>query len=258
MNELEIFNNPEFGQIRATEINGEPYFVGKDIAEALGYAKPENALAAHVDDEDKTITLIQGTGSNYKTNATVINESGVYSLVFGSQLPKAKEFKHWVTSEVLPTIRKHGAYATPATIESIIADPDNGIKLLTALKEEQEKRKALEAQNEEMKPKALFADAVASSDTSILMNDLAKLLKQEGVDIGGGRLWKWMRDHDYIFKHSCEPTQKAMDLGLFEVIERTVQRSNHAPKVTRTTKITGKGQIYFINKFKGESTDDKD
>lgn len=261
MNELEIFNNPEFGQIRATEINGEPYFVGKDIAEALGYAKPENALAAHVDGEDKTTTLIQGTGSNYKTNATVINESGVYSLVFGSQLPKAKEFKHWVTSEVLPTIRKHGAYATPATIESIIADPDNGIKLLTALKEEQEKRKALQTQIAEQKPKVIFAEAVSASKTSILIGDLAKILKQNGIDIGQKRLFAWLRDNGYLIKGGSSknmPTQRAMEMGLFVVKEGSYVNGEGVNVTTKTTKLTGKGQIYFINKFKGESTDDKD
>ena len=261
MNELEIFNNPEFGQIRATEINGEPYFVGKDIAEALGYAKPENALAAHVDGEDKTTTLIQGTGSNYKTNATVINESGVYSLVFGSQLPKAKEFKHWVTSEVLPTIRKHGAYATPATIESIIADPDNGIKLLTALKEEQEKRKVLQTQIAEQKPKVIFAEAVSASKTSILIGDLAKILKQNGIDIGQKRLFAWLRDNGYLIKGGSSknmPTQRAMDMGLFVVKEGSYVNGEGVNITTKTTKLTGKGQIYFINKFKGESTDDKD
>ena len=256
MNELEIFNNPEFGQIRATEINGEPYFVGKDIAEALGYAKPENALAAHVDGEDKTTTLIQGTGSNYKTNATVINESGVYSLVFGSQLPKAKEFKHWVTSEVLPTIRKHGAYATPATIESIIADPDNGIKLLTALKEEQEKRKALQTQIAEQKPKVIFAEAVSASKTSILIGDLAKILKQNGIDIGQKRLFAWLRDNGYLIKGGSSknmPTQRAMEMGLFVVKEGSYVNGEGVNVTTKTTKLTGKGQIYFINKFKGES-----
>jgi len=261
MNELEIFNNPEFGQIRATEINGEPYFVGKDIAEALGYAKPENALAAHVDGEDKTTTLIQGTGSNYKTNATVINESGVYSLVFGSQLPKAKEFKHWVTSEVLPTIRKHGVYATPATIESIIADPDNGIKLLTALKEEQEKRKALQTQIAEQKPKVIFAEAVSASKTSILIGDLAKILKQNGIDIGQKRLFAWLRDNGYLIKGGSSknmPTQRAMEMGLFVVKEGSYVNGEGVNVTTKTTKLTGKGQIYFINKFKGESTDDKD
>ena len=261
MSELEIFNNPEFGQIRATEINGEPYFVGKDIAEALGYAKPENALAAHVDGEDKTTTLIQGTGSNYKTNATVINESGVYSLVFGSQLPKAKEFKHWVTSEVLPTIRKHGAYATPATIESIIADPDNGIKLLTALKEEQEKRKALQTQIAEQKPKVIFAEAVSASKTSILIGDLAKILKQNGIDIGQKRLFSWLRDNGYLIKSGFSknmPTQRAMEMELFVVKEGSYVNGEGVNVTTKTTKVTGKGQIYFVNKFKGESTDDKD
>ena len=256
MNELEIFNNPEFGQIRATEINGEPYFVGKDIAEALGYAKPENALAAHVDGEDKTTTLIQGTGSNYKTNATVINESGVYSLVFGSQLPKAKEFKHWVTSEVLPTIRKHGAYATPATIESIIADPDNGIKLLTALKEEQEKRKALQTQIAEQKPKVIFAEAVSASKTSILIGDLAKILKQNGIDIGQKRLFAWLRDNGYLIKGGSSknmPTQRSMDMGLFVVKEGSYVNGEGVNVTTKTTKVTGKGQIYFINKFKGDA-----
>lgn len=251
MNELQIFNNPDFGNIRATVISGEPYFVGKDVAEALGYSNTNDAILKHVDDEDKKFLTSQNTTLDIPNRGmTVINESGVYALVFSSKLPKAKEFKHWVTSEVLPTIRKHGAYMTPETLEKALLNPDGMIKVLQALKDEQDKRKALEAKNEEMKPKALFADAVASSDTSILMNDLAKLLNQNGADIGGGRLWKWMRDNGYIFMHSCEPTQKGMDLGLFEVIERTVQRSNHAPKITRTTKITGKGQIYFINKFK--------
>lgn len=109
----------------------------------------------------------------------------------------------------------------------------------------------LQIENEEMKPKALFADAVAQSDTSILVCDLAKLIKQNGVDIGGNRLWQWLRDKGYIFKHSCEPTQKSMDLKLFEVVERTIQRSNHEPKVTRTTRVTGKGQLYFLNKILG-------
>lgn len=259
MNELEIFKNPEFGQIRATEINGEPYFVGKDIAEALGYAKPENALAAHVDGEDKTITLIQGTGSNYKTNATVINESGVYALVFGSQLPKAKEFKRWVTSEVLPTIRKHGAYATPATIESIIADPDNGIRLLQALKEEQEKRKELEAKNAEMKPKALFAEAVTASKTSILVGELAKILKQNGIETGQKRLFQWMRDNGYLIKSGSDtnmPTQKSMDKGLFEIKETTITNPDGSVRITKTPKITGRGQVFFINLIKGDNSNE--
>ena len=258
MNELEIFNNPEFGQIRATEINGEPYFVGKDIAEALGYTNPQKAIRDHVDEEDKTLNesfTVNGT------MAVLISESGVYSLVFGSQLPKAKEFKHWVTSDVLPTIRKHGAYATPATIESIIADPDNGIKLLTALKEEQEKRKALQTQIAEQKPKVIFAEAVSASKTSILIGDLAKILKQNGIDIGQKRLFSWLRDNGYLIKGGSSknmPTQRSMDMGLFVVKEGSYVNGEGVNVTTKTTKLTGKGQIYFINKFKGESTDDKD
>lgn len=258
MNELQIFSNQEFGTIRTTEINGEPFFVGKDVAEVLGYSNSRKALADHVDPEDKTdgVTIRDSIGRDQ--NPVFINESGVYALVFGSQLPKAKEFKHWVTSEVLPTIRKHGAYATPATIESIIANPDNGIRLLQALKEEQEKRKALEAQNEEMKPKALFADAVSASKTSILIGDLAKLLKQNGIDIGQKRLFAWLRDNGYLIKGGSSknmPTQRAMDMGLFVVKEGSYVNGEGVNVTTKTTKVTGKGQIYFINKFKGGSTD---
>ena len=256
MNELEIFNNPEFGQIRATEINGEPYFVGKDIAEALGYTNPQKAIRDHVDEEDKTLNesfTVNGT------MAVLISESGVYSLVFGSQLPKAKEFKHWVTSEVLPTIRKHGAYATPATIESIIADPDNGIRLLQALKEEQEKRKALEAQNAEMKPKALFAEAVTASKTSILVGELAKILKQNGIETGQKRLFQWMRDNGYLIKSGSAtnmPTQKSMDKGLFEIKETTITNPDGSVRITKTPKITGRGQVFFINLFKGDNSNE--
>lgn len=253
MNELQIFNNPDFGNIRALEINGDPYFVGKDVAEDLGYTNSRKALSDHVDPEDKMdgVTIRDSIGRDQ--NPVFINESGVYALVFSSKLPKAKEFKHWVTSEVLPTIRKHGAYATPATIENIIANPDNGIRLLQALKEEQEKRKALEAQNAEMKPKALFADAVSASKSSILIGDLAKILKQNGISIGQKRLFAWMRDNGYLIKGGSSknmPTQRAMEMGLFVVKEGSYVNGEGVNVTTKTTKITGKGQIYFVNKFK--------
>ena len=253
MNELEIFNNQEFGTIRTTEINGEPFFVGKDVAEVLGYSNSRKALADHVDPEDKMdgVTIRDSIGRDQ--NPVFISESGVYALVFSSKLPNAKHFKHWVTSEVLPTIRKHGAYATPATIESIIADPDNGIRLLQALKEEQEKRKELEAKNAEMKPKALFADAVSASKTSILIGDLAKILKQNGIDIGQKRLFAWLRDNGYLIKGGSSknmPTQRAMEMGLFVVKEGSYVNGEGVNVTTKTTKLTGKGQIYFINKFK--------
>lgn len=254
MEELQIFKNQEFGAIRATEINGEPFFVGKDAAEALGYTNPQKAIRDHVDEEDKTLNesfTVNGT------MAVLISESGVYSLVFGSRLPNAKRFKHWVTSEVLPTIRRHGAYATPTTIESIIADPDNGIRLLQALKDEQEKRTALEAQNEAMKPKALFAEAVSASKSSILIGDLAKLIKQNGHDIGQKRLFAWMRDNGYLIKQIGAswnmPTQRSMEMGLFEIKESTFQNPDGSVRITKTPKVTGKGQVFFVNKFCAEA-----
>lgn len=253
MEELQIFNNPDFGNIKATIINNEPFFVGKDVAEVLGYSNSRKALSDHVDQEDKGVTICDTLGG--KQEMTVINESGVYALVFSSKLPNAKQFKRWVTSEVLPTIRKHGAYATPATIESIIADPDNGIKLLTALKEEQEKRKALQTQIAEQKPKVIFAEAVSASKTSILIGDLAKILKQNGIDIGQKRLFAWLRDNGYLIKGGSSknmPTQRAMEMGLFVVKEGSYVNGEGVNVTTKTTKVTGKGQIYFINKFKGE------
>lgn len=234
--------------MRTIEIKGEPYFVGKDVAEILGYAKPENAIANHVDSEDKTSTLIQGSGSNYKSKTIIINESGLYSLILSSKLPNAKNFKHWVTSEVLPTIRKHGMYA----MDELIENPDLAIEALTALKEERERRKQLENKVEEDKPKVLFAKAVETAKTSILIGDLAKLLKQNGVDIGQKRLFEYLRQNGYLIKNGNSrnmPTQKSMELSLFEVKERTINNPDGTIRVTKTTKVTGKGQTYFINKF---------
>ena len=251
MNDLQIFNNPDFGNIRATVISGEPYFVGKDVAEVLGYSNSRKALSDHVDQEDKGVTICDTLGG--KQEMTVINESGVYALVFSSKLPKAKEFKHWVTSEVLPTIRKHGAYMTPETLEKALLNPDGMIKVLQALKDERDKTKKLTAQNEVMKPKALFADAVAASKSSILIGDLAKILKQNGISIGQKRLFAWMRDNGYLIKGGSSknmPTQRAMEMGLFVVKEGSYVNGEGVNVTTKTTKVSGKGQIYFVNKFK--------
>ncbi|MGN8818590.1 BRO family protein [Oribacterium sp. HCP28S3_H8] len=247
MNELTVFKNEEFGTVRTMEINEQPYFVGKDVADILGYQNASKALADHVDDEDKLNN--ESLSSLGQRGGWLINESGLYSLVLSSKLPNAKRFKHWVTSEVLPSIRKHGAYMTPETLEKALLNPDGMITVLKALKAEQEKRKALEVQNKQLQPKALFADAVTASETSILVRDFAKILRQNGVDIGEKRLYKWFRDNGFIIKNSTEPTQRAMEMGLFERIERTVQRGDKPPLVTSTTKLTGKGQVYFTNKF---------
>lgn len=245
MNELKQFNF-ENNQVRTLLINDEPWFVGKDVAEILGYSNPRDALSKHVDSEDKNSVAIHD-GNKGNPNLTIINESGVYALVFSSKLQSAKKFKHWVTSEVLPTLRKTGSYATPQlTGEELMA------KALI------EAKSVLERQNKqiiEMKPKAIFADAVATSDTSILIGDLAKLIKQNGTDIGQKRLFERMRNDGYLIKTGTSknmPTQKAMEKGLFEVKERVISNPDGSTRITRTTKVTGQGQIFFINKFKKE------
>lgn len=247
MKDLTIFKNEEFGDIRTVQLNRETFFVGKDVAEALGYADAFGALKKHVSDEDKQ--NCQNDSFESPRGMTVINESGLYALIFGSKLESAKRFKHWVTSEVLPSIRKHGVYA----VDELLADPDMAIRAFTALKEEREKNRVLLEENSNMKPKALFADAVAASHTSILIGDLAKLLKQNGVDTGQKRLFQWMRENGYLIKRGGAdynmPTQRGMELKLFEVKESTINNPDGSVRINRTTKVTGKGQQYFINKF---------
>lgn len=252
MNELKIFNNSEFGEIRTIELNGEPWFVGNDVAKALGYKKPANAVSTKVENED---TLKQGVlDSNGKTqNTTIINESGLYSLIFGSDLGKAQRFKKWVTSEVLPSIRKHGAYLTPETLEKTIQDPDYLIGILNNLKNLQVSNQELQEQVKLDKPKVIFADAVASSGKTILIRQLAKILKQNGYNVGEKRLFEQLRQDGYLIKRNGDdkntPTQKAMDLDLFRVKESTIARSDGQISISFTTKVTGKGQAYFVNKY---------
>ena len=253
MKKLEIFQNKSFGRIRTLAINNEPWFVGKDVAKILGYAKPENAIANHVDEEDKTSTLIQGSGSNYKSKAIIINESGLYSLVLSSKLPSAKEFKRWITHEVIPAIRKHGAYMTEDTLEKALTSPDLLIQLATQLKEEKEKRLAAEKQIEMDRPKTIFADAVSASHTSILVGEMAKILRGNGVEIGQKRFFDWLRENGYLIRRKGTdynmPTQRAMELGLFEIKEGSYVNGSGVNIITKTPKITGKGQQYFVNKF---------
>ena len=250
MNEIKIFDNPEFGKVRTMEINGEPYFVGKDVAEILGYSNPRKAIIDHVDEEDKTggVTICDSIGR--EQSPMCINDSGLYSLILSSKLPKAKEFKRWVTSEVLPSIRKHGAYA----VDELLNDPEFAIKTFTALKEERERSKRLSEQIEADKPKVIFADSVSAAKSSILIGDLAKLLKQNGVNIGQNRLFEWLRQNGYLIKDGTSknmPTQRAADMKLFEVKVRTVNNPDGSIRETKTTVVTGKGQVYFVNKFLG-------
>lgn len=252
MNELQIFNNPEFGEVRVIDIDGEPWMVGKDVAAALGYSNPRDALAKHVDEEDKSsVAFRDGTSGN--PNLTVINESGLYSLVLSSKTPKARKFRRWVTAEVLPAIRKHGAYMTADTIERVLSDPDTIIQLATSLKEERQRRAVLEAQVEADKPKVLFADSVAASKSSILIGELAKLLKQNGIPTGQNRLFTWLRCNGYLIRRQGTdynmPTQRSMELGLFEIKETVINHSDGHTSVNRTPKVTGKGQLYFVDLF---------
>ena len=251
MSNIKIFENPEFGSIRTVEINKEPWFVGKDVAEVLGYADTFGAIKKHVENEDKQNCQNDSFESN--RGLTIINESGLYSLILSSKLPKAKEFKHWVTSEVLPAIRKHGGYLSPEKIEEVLSDPDTIIKLATNLKEEQAKRREAEAALKEAKPKIIFADAVSASDQTILIGDLAKIIKQNGHDIGQKRLFQWLRDNGYLIKRQGSdynsPTQRAMEMGLFRIKETAVTHADGHVTVSKTVKVTGRGQNYFVNKF---------
>lgn len=252
MNELHIFKHKEFGEIRTVTIDNEPWFVGKDVAAALGYSNTKDAVASHVLEEDKQVIQKSEIATFEIPNRglTLINESGLYSLILSSKLESAKKFKHWVTSEVLPSIRKHGMYAT----EDLLNNPDLAIKAFTALKEEREKNRVLHADVERMRPKEIFADAVSASQTSILIGDLAKLLKQNGYETGQKRLFEQLRNEGFLIKDGNSrnmPTQKAMDLKLFEVKETTIANPDGSVRVTRTTKVTGKGQQYFINRYLG-------
>lgn len=252
MTDLQIFKNPEFGEIRTIEKDGEPWFVGKDVAAALGYERPTKAILDHVDDEDKDEVPIQDSISRSQ-NTPIINESGLYSLVLSSKLPGAKQFKRWITSEVIPSIRKHGAYMTPDKLEEVLLKPDTLIQLAQNLKAEQEKRRALEVKMEEQKPKVLFAESVEAAKTSILIGELAKLLKQNGINIGQNRLFEWMRNNGYLIKRQGSdynmPTQRAMEMGLFEIKETTITHSDGHIHVSKTPKVIGKGQVYFVNLF---------
>lgn len=243
MNELQVFKNQEFGQVRTLTLNDEPWFVGKDVAEALGYAEPRSAVSKKVDDADRGVAEMETPSG--KQNMTIINESGLYALIFGSKLESAQKFKRWVTSEVLPALRKTGQYQVKEL---------SGQELMAkALIEAQSVLAAKDKQIEEMKPKVVFADAVATSHTSILVGELAKILKQNGIEMGQKRLFAWLREKGYLIKRQGTdynmPTQKSMELGLFEIKEGSYVNGSGVNITTKTPKITGKGQQYFINKF---------
>lgn len=246
MNDLTIFNSNEFGEIRTVTIDGKPYFVATDVATALGYVNPRKA----VNDHCKGVTKRDTPTSSGVQQMSYINEGDLYRLIMKSKLPAAEKFESWVVDEVLPAIRKTGNYQMQA--------PQGKELLALAVLEAQKTIEAQTAEIERMKPKEIFADAVAASHTSILIGDLAKLLRQNGVETGQRRLFDWLRENGYLIKRKGSdwnmPTQRSMELGLFEVKESTVNNPDGSVRTNRTTKVTGKGQQYFINKFIGKST----
>lgn len=249
-NKMTLFTNEELGNVRALEIDGEPYFVGKDVANILGYQNGSRDINRHVDEEDRhKVMLFDG---NQDKETIIINESGLYSLILSSKLPKAKEFKHWITAEVLPVIRKTGGYVndTKQFVDYYFADCNTyGREAITLMLNE---TKRMANQLKAQAPKVLFAEAVEGSKTSIPVGDLAKLIKQNGVDIGQNRLFSWLRMNDYLIKSGDRknmPTQKSMDLGLFEVKISTFYRPDGTVDIAKTPKVTGKGQTYLINKL---------
>ena len=253
MADIQLYTNEKFGEIRTTVIDGEPWFVAVDVCRALDMGNPSQAISNLDKDEKVTLTTNEGH-SGVRGGAqmlNVISEAGLYSLVLKSRKPEAKAFKRWITHDVIPSIRKHGAYLTPDTLEAALLNPDYLIKLATALKEETEKRKALEAREKENAPKVLFADSVGTSESTILVGDLAKIIRQNGVNIGRTRMFDWLRSSGYLMKDGQSknmPTQYSMELGLMEIKERTVSTPS-GTIINKTPVITGKGQLYFVNKF---------
>ena len=246
--DLQIFKNDVCGEIRTVEENGKVLFWGTDVAKSLGYASPTNAVAAHC----KGVIILMTPTSGGLQPVKFIPEGDVYRLITHSKLPTAQKFERWVFDEVIPSIHKHGAYMTGETLEKALTSPDFLIELATKLKEEQAKRIELETKIEEDKPKVLFAQAVETSKSTILVGDLAKILRQNGVNIGQRRLFDWLRDNGYLMKAGSSrnlPTQSAMDAGLFEIKESTVNNPDGSIRINKTTKVTGKGQTYFVNKF---------
>ncbi len=250
MNEMQVFNYKS-SQVRTVEINSEPWFVLKDVCAILGIANHKMTAQRLDMDEVSQTYLTDSLGRKQETS--IINESGLYNVILRSDKPEAKPFRKWVTSEVLPSIRKHGTYMTPEVIERTLTDPDYIIQLATTLKEEQQRRRLLERQAEADRPKVLFADAVSASHTSILVGELAKLLRQNGVNIGQNRLFAWLRGNGYLIRRSGTdynmPTQRSMEMGLFSIKETAISRSDGSVTVSKTVKVTGRGQTYFVDRF---------
>lgn len=248
--DIQVFSNAQFGEIRtAISESGEPLFCLADLCKALNLSNTSKVKSQLEDDLTLSYPIVDNLGRMQQ--ATFVTESGMYTVILRSDSPKATPMQKWVTKEVLPTIRKTGSYSVEKSIPQSFAD---ALRLAADQQERIEKQSLiLEAQ----RPKVLFADCVEASKTSILIGDLAKLLKQNGIDIGQKRLFDWLRGNGYLIKQQGTsynmPTQKAMDLELFEIKETSITRSDGNIMISRTTKVTGKGQVYFVSKFVKDS-----
>lgn len=254
MNEImTVFENEQFGQVRTVERNGEPWFVAADVCRALEIGNPSDALR-RLDEDEKALVSIEGL-SRGNDKGNIVNEPGLYSLVLGSRKPEAKVFKRWITHEVIPSIRKHGMYATSDTVERLLNDPDTAIKLLQEIKTERAARLALEAKAQEDAPKVLFAESVASSQSDLLVGEVAKILRQNGVQIGQNRLFELLRRDGFLISRKGTdwnmPTQKSVEMGLMRIKETCVTHADGHVSVSKTPKITGKGSVYFVNRYSG-------
>lgn len=243
-NDLKTFTNDQFGSLRTVTINNEPWFVAADVCRAL---ELDRTATRRLDEDEKGVHSTHTHGGDQEI--TVVSEPGLYSLVLGSRKPEARQFKRWITHDVIPAIRSHGGYLTPELTEQVLSDPDTIIRLATDLKRERSARVAAEQRIAQDAPKVLFADAVSSSKDDIPISELAKFLRQNGVDTGRNRLFDTLRADGYIQKFSTEPTQKAMELGLFRIVERTHLDPDGSSRLCRTTKVTGKGQLYFVQRY---------
>ena len=251
MNDMKIFENSEFGAVRVVDVDGEPWFVARDVCECLELGNPRTSIAL-LDEDEKGVHTMDTPGGAQEMS--IVSEAGLYSLILRSRKPEAKTFKRWITHEVLPAIRKHGGYLTPAKLEEALTDPDTIIRLATNLKAEREKRQALEAQAAADRPKVVFAESIEVAKTSILVGEMAKLIKQAtGCDMGQNRFFEWLRANGYLHKGGSArnmPTQRCIDAGWMEIKEGTRIGSSGECHITRTPKVTGKGQIYFVNLFR--------
>ena len=244
-NELEIFKNEEFGEVKTLLINDVPYFCANDIAKALGYKRAADAVSTHCKGAVKHRYLTNGG----KQEAKFIPEGDVYRLIMKSKLPSAEKFESWVVEEVLPSIRKHGAYMSSEVIERTLTDPDYLIQLATALKEERQARKLAEEKIEQQKPLVDFANQVSDTTDLIDMKTMAKLLKDNNINIGRNRLFEFLRIKKILMKDN-QPYQQYVDAGYFKVNEYTYTNSFGQTKTNRQTFITGKGQLYITKKVK--------